>query len=150
MTIAKGISGDALRSWIEKIDPSIKDLQHSLNMPARTYYDLYKKKIVPWSTVARIHGVLREKHVYDINQFFPDFDKMVSHLIPEDESGEHTRLIKALRRDNELLQAKVIDLSEKLNAAYEKIIDGSYEKMMAIIEQHTAVLDKILNSIESK
>ncbi len=149
--MSKGISGAALRTWIEEIDPVISQLQRELNMPARTFYDLYKKKVVPWAMVARIHGILREQHVYDINKYFPDFERQVSHLVPEaDADTEHSRYVKQLRRDNELLQAKVIDLSEKLNAAYEKIIDSYFQKMVDSIDANTATVKQIVNTLGNK
>lgn len=148
MSTSRGISGDALRSWIEDVGPNIKDLQARLDMRPRTYYDLYKKKIVPWLTVAKIHAVLRERHVYDINKFFPDFEQIAGHLVPDENESHSTRVIAALKRDNEMLQAKVIDLSEKLNAAYEKILDQYFAKFNESIDTNTAVLRKLLDNTD--
>lgn len=145
MSTTRGISGDALRSWIEDIGPNIKDLQQRLEMKPRTYYDLYKKKVVPWLLVARIHGILREKHVYDINKFFPDFDNTIGHLVPDENESHSARVISALKRDNEMLQAKVIDLSEKLNTAYEKILDQYFNKFVESIDANTAVLKQLMD-----
>lgn len=58
----KGVSGAALRTFIEEVDPNVTELCGDLNMPKRTFYDLYKKKLVTWDIVARIHAALREKN----------------------------------------------------------------------------------------
>lgn len=145
--MTKGITGAALRHWIDDVYPNISDLQKKLNLKPSTYYDLYKKESIPWKVVAKIHAIMREDYVYDITKYFPDFERLAGHLVPETQNDSVSNAyLRNLKRDNELLQAKVIDLSEKLNQAYEKIINGTFDKMLEEIRENTNAVQQLVNT----
>lgn len=140
----KAPSGKDFKAFIDAVDPNRKELAKNMGISYAQLFVLFKADEVNWKMIRMAHDSLRNDYSYDLNQYFPDFEDANPPGVKEpDVKYSNNPAVESLRRHNDYLEKKVVDLTEKLNAAYEKIITGAFDKVLENLENNTALL-KIL------
>lgn len=138
-----GPSGKDFRRFIEEINPDRKVLYEDLNVSRSAFFQLYRKDIVPWHKVAEVHRVLSRDYKYNLRHYFPDLPSDIDTMGKQEDHYEN-QLIRALRTQNEALEKKNLELTEKLNLAYERIVNGFYDRHIATLDEQLRILRELL------
>lgn len=137
-------TGKDFKAFIDAVDPNRKKLVKAMKISYPQLFVLFKAEEVSWKTVRLAHDLLKTEYSYNIEQYFPGYEEVSPPGVYEPQAQySGIPAIDTLRRHNEYLEKKVVDLTEKLNAAYEKIINGSYDKLIDNLDNNTKLL-KIL------
>jgi hypothetical protein len=136
-------SGAAFKRFIDDLGVRKLELSRDMHMSRSNFYRLFEAEEVPWHVLKQAHDALSREYVYDITNYFPEVIKVYPDI--NKAFANETPMIRSLKIENDYLQRKNLELTEKLNEAYSKIIDGFYNKHIESQQAQLELLRQILN-----
>lgn len=148
----KGVKGEEFKHWIDQVNHNVTKLCAELKIAPRTFYNSFKKEVVEWSYVNRVHNYLKKHYEYDITAFFTNYSEYEAFLVNERYNHGYTEnaTMRALKKDLELVQAENNELSKKLNRVYEQLLDSRYMEMVEIMKSNNAKMQHFIDSFDKK